>query len=84
MSVNDRLYDELLKPVVEDYYETATAVGQLMSVPATSDVVRTLCLQERLTVLEQTGDRIARVLELPEPLWEEMRGLAGVPEWVQS
>ncbi len=84
MSVNDRLFDELLKPVVEDYYETAETVAVLVSEPVLRDGVKVLVLQERLRTLQEAGDRIARVLELPAPLWEDMRGLAGVPEWMQS
>lgn len=84
MSANDRLYEELLKPVVEDYYETAKTVAVLLSEPALRDGMKALLMQERLRTLQETGDRIARVLEIAAPLWEDMRGLAGVPEWVQS
>ncbi len=84
MSVNDRLYEELLKPVVEDYFETAETVAVILSEPALQGGVKALTLQERMRTLQETGDRIARVLEIAEPLWEDMRGLAGVPEWVQS
>jgi hypothetical protein len=81
--VNDRLYDELLKPVVEDYYETAETVAVLVAEPNLREGVKALTLQERMRTLRETGDRIARVLEIAEPLWDDMRGLAGVPEWVQ-
>lgn len=84
MSANDRLYDELLKPVVEDYFETAETVAVLVSEPALRDGVKALTLQERMRTLQETGDRIARVLDVPQPLWEDMRGLAGVPEWVTA
>lgn len=84
MSPNDRLYEELLKPVVEDYYETAETVAVLVSEPATKDGVKALTLQERMRTLRETGDRVASVLELPVPLWEDMRGLAGVPAWVTA
>ena len=86
MSVNDRLYEELLKPVVEDYYNSAKTLGEFLSVPyfRSAENVKVTRLQERLVVLEETGDRIARVLELPEPLWEDMRGMAGVPDWMPA
>jgi hypothetical protein len=79
--VNDRLYDELLRPVAEDYFQTAKTVAALMSVPATADCVRALVLQERMSTLQETGDRIAGVIEVEFPLWDDMRDLAGMGLW---
>ncbi|MEU4558592.1 hypothetical protein AB0F72_09380 [Actinoplanes sp. NPDC023936] len=82
--MNDRLFDELLRPVVDDYYETAETVAVLVSQPAKKDGIKALTLQERMRTLQEVGDRVARVLEVAEPLWEDMRALAGLPEWVAS
>jgi hypothetical protein len=81
VTVNDRLYDELLRPLAEDYYETARVVVQLMSVPVLQSSVKVLTLQEHMRTLREVGDRTARVLEVPAPLWDDMRGMAGMVAW---
>ncbi len=78
--VNDRLFDELLKPVVEDYYRLAKVVGELQSVPALAGCITVLKHLACMEVLAEAGDRTARVLDVAAPLWEDMRGLAGVRE----
>ncbi len=73
--VNDRLYDELLKPVAEDYYELATQVSRLSEGPGT---VAWGARVASMDMLETVGERIAKVLEVPAPLWEDMRALVGL------
>lgn len=81
MTVNDRLYDELLRPVAEDYFKTAQVVADLMSVPMLQGGVKVLTLQEHMRTLREVGDRIARVIEVPSPLWDDMREMAGMVAW---
>ncbi len=76
--VNDCLYDELLKPVAEDYYELARRVAALRSIPATADCVTVLKHQACMEVLENVGNRTARVIDVAAPLWEDMRALVGL------
>ena len=76
MSANDRLFDELLRPIVDDYYESAQA---LRSAEGSTSGPR-MALLARMNCLEEYGARTARVLEVAEPLWEDMRGLAGL-QW---
>lgn len=74
MSVNDRLFEELLAPVADDYYETAKSLagsGEATSGPR-------VALMARMNALQECGDRTARVLEVAAPLWDDMRGLAGL------
>jgi hypothetical protein len=74
VSPNDRLYDELLKPVVEDFYNTVTALAEL---PVGDDTRTTRAWRlGRLHTLEQVGNRIADVLEVAHPEWAHMRGMA--------
>ena len=74
MSVNDRLYDELLKPLVDRYYKSLQA---LASLPVGDDMRATRSWQlGRLDALEVEGDRIADVLEAARPDWAAMRDLA--------
>lgn len=74
MSVNDRLYDELLKPLVESFYETLQSLAAL-PVDESTRITRSWRLG-RLSALEQEGDRIASVLAVACPDWETMRELA--------
>lgn len=78
MSVNDRLYDEflfdeLLRPTVDDYYAAAKALAEV----AEATTGPRLALTARMNALRECGDRMARVLEA-EPLWEDMRVMAGL------
>lgn len=75
MTVNDRLYDELLKPVADDFFRACQALSVISPTPDTA--VSRSFLHGRLAVLEETGNRIADVLVVPAPLWEDMRALAG-------
>jgi hypothetical protein len=71
MSANDRLYDELLVPVVEDFYN---AVKALADIPVDDHNRTTRAWYiSRLWALEQTGDRIADVLGVARPDWVHMR-----------
>ena len=76
MSVNDRLFEELLRPVVDSFYNTCRALAATPPEPETR--TRRAWLLARLETLEECGDRIARVIEVAEPVWEDMRALAGV------
>jgi hypothetical protein len=77
MSFNDRLYDELLKPVVEDFYNAVKALAEL---PVGDDTQWTRAwLLSRLETLEKVGDRTADVLEVATPEWVQMRDM-----WVRS
>ena len=72
MSVNDRLYDELLKPVVDTYYANVKTLDRL---PVDNHITRSWYLGA-LSTLELTGDRIADVLDVARPDWATMRDLA--------
>ncbi|WP_045740908.1 hypothetical protein [Actinoplanes rectilineatus] len=75
-SPNDRLYDELLSPVAEDYFD---ACRKLSALPSTADTAyQRAWLRGRLVTLAEHGNRLARVLEVPEPLWAGMQDLAGM------
>lgn len=74
MSVNDRLYDELLKPIVEEYYDLAKAMAEA---GPESTHLRSYRLGRMHCLVEQ-GDRIASVLDVAPPLWGDMRALAGL------
>jgi hypothetical protein len=71
VSPNDRLYDELLAPVVEDYTTTA----ELLAAVPRGDRFhpRRAYLEGQIEVLERTGDRIADVLEVDRPEWKHPR-----------
>lgn len=72
--VNDRLYDKLLKPLVESYYATLQSLAAL-PVDESTRITRSWRLG-RLSALEQEGDRIAGVLAVATPDWAAMRELA--------
>lgn len=78
--VNDRLYEELLKPIVERFYEGAKALGRL---PVGDDyrTTRTFRLGQ-LDALEQTGDLIAEAILVACPDWAAMEelALASIPD----
>ena len=76
MSVNDRLYDELLAPLVEHYYGNLRTLAGLPRVQA-NQVTRAWYMG-RLDALEVEGDHIADVLEVARPDWAAMRDLAVV------
>lgn len=71
MSPNDRLYDELLAPVVEDYTTTAEL---LAAVPGgDSFQIRRALLRGQLLAFQRAGDRIAEVLQVACPQWDRLR-----------
>lgn len=72
--VNDRLYEELLRPVVERFYDTARYLAWL-PVTAMSRLDRAFKLG-RLDALEQTGNLIAEAILVAPPDWGAMRDLA--------
>jgi hypothetical protein len=74
---NDRLFDELLRPVLDDFCDTAKAYSHFPS--ESVDGPTQIGLLVRLSTLQEVGDRIARVLGVPEPLWEDMRVMAEIP-----
>jgi hypothetical protein len=74
VTANDRLFDELLRPIADDYYETAKALHNASEATLSSR----WALMARMSCLQECGDRTARVLEVAEPLWDDMRGLVGL------
>nr|WP_221374344.1 hypothetical protein [Actinoplanes polyasparticus] len=81
MTASDqRVHDEVLKPIVEDYYRSAKLVGELMSVPVLEGTATVLVHRARMEALAECGNRLANVLGVAEPLWDAMLDLAGV-EW---
>jgi hypothetical protein len=72
--INDRLYDELLKPVVDAYYEAVRLHG--IKREADFDKADRAWSLSRMQTLAEVGDRIADVLEVARPLWADMRALA--------
>jgi hypothetical protein len=75
VTVNDRLYDELLKPVADDFFRACQALSVIE--PTTDTAVSRSFLHGRMAALEEAGNRIADVLNVPEPLWADMRAVAG-------
>jgi hypothetical protein len=74
LSVNDRLYDELLVPLVDNFYQT---LETLAGVPVGDRFMpRRGFLLGRLDALEVEGNRITDVLAVPHPDWAAMRDLA--------
>ncbi|MGX6605605.1 hypothetical protein ACWKSP_26255 [Micromonosporaceae bacterium Da 78-11] len=78
MSVNDRLFDELVKPITEDYWTTARVLA--MTPCDTQHTVAWMVSKERMRTLEECGTRTAQAVEVAEPLWEDMRAMAGL-DW---
>lgn len=78
MSANCRLYDELLQPVVEDYFNACRTAAELPVTDEPANGRQHAWLRARLTTLAEHGNRLARVLEVPAPLWADMRALAGM------
>lgn len=74
MSVNDRLFDELLRPIVDAFYETAQSLAALPQDDPTQ-IERAIMLTRPAT-LEEVGDLIAGVIDVAPPLWHDMRCLA--------
>jgi hypothetical protein len=74
VSVNDRLFDELLRPIVDDYYEAATALAGSEN----STTGPRSALVARMKALQECGNRTALVLEVADPLWDDIRDLAGL------
>lgn len=74
MSVNDELFDVLLRPTTERFYATAKSLEQLPVAEHTrTDRAWKLA---RLDALAEVGDLIAEAIRVPSPLWEDMRALA--------
>lgn len=72
--VNDRLFEQLLRPVVELFYATAKALAQLPAgEPYRTERAFNL---GRLDALEQAGDLIAGAILVAFPDWAAMRDLA--------
>ena len=70
----DRLYDELLRPVVDRFYATARSLAHL---PLRESTRSTRAYRlGRLDALEEAGDLIADAIGVPFPEWTAMRGLA--------
>jgi hypothetical protein len=74
MSTNDLLYDGVLKPLVDAYYQNLKALADLPPVESTQNA-RTWYLA-RLDLLEGEGNRVADFLQVASPEWATMRDLA--------
>ena len=74
---NDHLFDELLRPIVDEFYETAKTLAKYPDNPDTA--LGRIALLTRMNTLQECGDRTAQVLGFAEPLWDDMRGLSGIP-----
>jgi transposase len=76
VTTEERLFDEVLRPIADSFYDGCKA---LADVSDTADPSVPVALMARLSALQECGDRIAKALEVAEPLWDDMRGLAGLP-----
>lgn len=75
MSVNEPLGDELLKLVVEKFYDSARVLSDLPAGDGCNhDRIWHL---SRMATLEVVGNMLADVLDVMPPDWAVMRDLAG-------
>lgn len=72
--VNDQLYDELLRPITEMFYSSAKALDALPVGDGCNH--ERLWKLSRLTTLEEVGNLVADVINVPSPEWAAMRDLA--------
>lgn len=75
MSVNDRLFDDLLRPVTDRFYETAKTLAAIRTL-GDAPAWRRAFLTGQLETLQQVGTLIADTIEVAQPDWDAMREMA--------
>ncbi len=73
-TAEDRMFDEVLKPLVEQFYGAAKTTAELPG----GEEFRTVRAWQlgRMDALENAGNLIAATIGVAEPLWSEMRDMA--------
>lgn len=73
MSPNDRLYDELLAPVIDDFRATCEVLEGLEPGPGTA--LARVAQMAKQSAYRAVGDRVADVLGVDRPDWERLRAV---------